>query len=82
MHGKQTRTSNAFAEAAADDTARQAIRLALAELGQPVEHFALAVGASPSYLRRYLDRGMPETLPAEIRRRLCVHLGLPEQALQ
>jgi hypothetical protein len=64
-----------------DDAPRVVVETALAELGESAEQASLAIAMPPSYLRTYLERGLPRALPGRIRRRLAVYLGVPDQAL-
>jgi len=66
---------------APDDAPRTVVETALAELGESAEQVSLAIEMPRSYLRTYLERGMPRALPGRIRRRLAEYLGLPDHAL-
>jgi len=68
--------------AEADEPPQQAIRVALAELDEPVEAVSVAIGQPPSYLRLYLEGRLPRALPVRVRRRLAGYLGIPEGALR
>lgn len=64
-----------------DDPARAVLEVALAELGESAEQVSLAIKMSSSYLRTYLENGVPRALPNRVRRRLAAYLGVPDFAL-
>jgi hypothetical protein len=64
-----------------DDPARAVLEVALAELGESAEQVSLAIEMPSSYLRTYLDYGVPRALPNRLRRRLASYLGVPDYAL-
>lgn len=64
-----------------DDASRLVIDTALAELGESAEQVSRAIGLPSGYLRSYLERGMPRTLPNRVRRRLATYIGVPDHAL-
>ena len=64
-----------------DEAARAVLEIALSELGASAEQVSLAVDLPSTYLRTYLERGMPRALPSWIRRRLAAYLGVPDHAL-
>jgi hypothetical protein len=64
-----------------DDPARAVLEVALAELGESAEQVSLAIEMPSSYLRTYLDCGVPRALPNRLRRRLAAYLGVPGYAL-
>jgi hypothetical protein len=64
-----------------DHPARAVLEVALAELGESAEHVSLAIEMPSSYLRTYLEYGVPRALPNRIRRRLAAYLGVPDYAL-
>jgi hypothetical protein len=66
---------------AADDPARTVLETALAELGESAEQASLAIAMPRSYLRAFLELGVPRMLPSRVRRRLAAHLGVPDFAL-
>ncbi len=65
-----------------DDAPRSVVDVALAELGESAEQVSRAIGMPSTYLRVYLERGLPRTLPSWVRRRLAAYLGVPEHALR
>lgn len=67
---------------AVDDAPRSVVDVALAELGESAEQVSRAIGMPSAYLRVYLERGLPRTLPNWVRRRLAAYLGVPEHALR
>ena len=64
-----------------DDPARAVLEVALAELGESAEQVSVAIEMPSSYLRTYLDYGVPRAIPNRLRRRLATYLGIPEYAL-
>lgn len=68
--------------ATVDDAPRGVLDMALAELGESAEQVSRAIGLPSAYLRVYLERGLPRTLPTWVRRRLATYLGVPEHALR
>jgi hypothetical protein len=64
-----------------DDAPRGLVEMALGELGESAEQVSLAIEVPSTYLRTYLERGMPRALPSRIRRRLAAYLGVPDHAL-
>ena len=83
MRTRQNRTvQDDTAAAAAAETPRYVIAIALGELGEPAERISAAAGLPASFLRTYLDRGEPAVLPGPVRRRLAARLGVPEQMLR
>lgn len=67
--------------AAIDEAPRAVLEIALEELGESAEQVSLAIDMPSTYLRGYLDRGVPRALPGGIRRRLAAYLGVPDHAL-
>jgi hypothetical protein len=65
----------------ADNTARGALRTALEDLGETPEEASLAITVPQTYLRSFLNKGVPPVLPSRVRRRLAHHLGIPEFCL-
>jgi hypothetical protein len=65
-----------------EDTRRDLIDVALGELGEAPEQVSIELGLVAGYLRTFLERGWPRTLPSRVRRRLAAYLGVPEQALR
>jgi hypothetical protein len=64
-----------------DDASRAVLDVALSELGESAEQVSLAIEMPKTYLRTYLERGVPRTLPNRIRRRLAAYIGVPDHAL-
>jgi len=64
-----------------DNAPRTVLETCLSELGESPEHVSLAIDMPSTYLRTYLERGVPRVLPSRIRRRLAAHLGVPDHAL-
>lgn len=67
--------------AAFDEAPRAILEIALEELGESAEQVSLAIDMPSTYLRAYLEAGVPRTLPGWIRRRLAAYLGVPDHAL-
>jgi hypothetical protein len=67
--------------ALSDDAPRAVLDVALSELGESAEQVSLALEMPKAYLRTYLERGVPRTLPSRIRRRLAAYIGVPDHAL-
>ena len=67
--------------ASIDNAPRTVLETCLSELRESPEQVSLAIDMPSTYLRAYLERGVPRVLPSRIRRRLAVHLGVPEHAL-
>jgi hypothetical protein len=67
---------------APDDVCRGVLDVALAELGAAPEQVSLELGLAASYLRLFMEYGMPRVLPGNVRRRLAAYLGVPEHALR
>jgi hypothetical protein len=65
----------------ADDAARAVLETALGELGESAEQVSAAIEMPRSYLRNYLERGIPPALPSRVRRRLAAYLGVPDHAM-
>ena len=64
-----------------DDPARFVLETALEQLGESAEDVSRAIEMPPTYLRGYLEHGVPQALPNRIRRRLAAYLGVPDYAL-
>ena len=64
-----------------DNAPRTVLEICLSELGESPEDVSLAIDMPSTFLRIYLERGVPRVLPSRIRRRLAAHLGVPEHAL-
>jgi hypothetical protein len=64
-----------------DEAARAVLEIAMEELGESAEQVSLAIDMPSTYLRAYLERGVPRALPGGIRRRLAAYLGVPDHAL-
>ncbi len=66
----------------ADKTAQRAtLEIALEDLGETPEQVSIAIEMPLSYLRIYLEHGVPQSLPNRVRRRLASHLGVPDFVL-
>lgn len=63
-----------------DDPSRDLIENAIQDLRESPEQTSIAIGQPAGWLRGYLRA--PHRLPGDLRRRLAMHLGLPEQALR
>ena len=63
------------------DRIREAICAATADLGEDFEDISARIGVEPSYLRCFVERGMPRQLPGEVCQRLADELGLPAAVL-
>jgi hypothetical protein len=68
--------------AAIDDPARGVVSMALLTIGESAEEVSIAIGAPRNFLRSYLERGWPRTLPPRLRRKLAAHIGIAEHALR
>lgn len=77
-----TKISLAVRNSSPDRPCRSVLDVALAELGTTPERVSLELGLAASYLRTFMERGLPRALPSSIRRRLAGHLGIPEHALR
>lgn len=60
---------------------RAVLGTALEELGESAEQVSLAIELPSTYLRGYLELGVPRALPGKVRRRLAAYLGVPDHAL-
>lgn len=64
-----------------DNAPRTVLEICLSELGESPEDVSLAIDMPSTFLRTYLERGVPRVLPSRIRRSLAAHLGVPAHAL-
>jgi hypothetical protein len=77
-----TKISLAVRNPAPDAPCRGVLDVALAELGTTPERVSLELGLPASYLRTFMERGLPRVLPSVVRRRLAAYLGVPEHTLR
>jgi len=67
--------------AAFEEAPRAVLGTAQEELGESAEQVSLAIDMPSTYLRAYLEHGIPRALPGWDRRRLAAYLGVPDHAL-
>ncbi len=63
------------------DPARDALVEALRRYGMSYAELSHRLGRNPTYIQQYVTRGSPRVLPDDIRQKVSVILGVPEQSL-
>jgi lambda repressor-like predicted transcriptional regulator len=64
------------------DAPRALIVSVVEQRGLNLAHLSRSIGKAHSYLQQYLRRGIPRTLPEDVRERLACVLGVSPEALR